>query len=807
VKLSSKKVTVSTIFTLNSAKIEEIVNCWQAAWQADNELEVIIPLEAWKVEAVLWLESIQQKEELTNYSFWEGLTKLPFSKSHWNALLLQLDSALEHCQVELEQQEKIIESVLLIQQQYFFSKQTKHSSNEFVVLRSNTLDDITIQTTRGKSKLTIMNEEKMNYQNLLQQTVDASFCRLEYNRDGIIIDANQNIADLLLYDNIDDLVGMHIDELTGREENEDEVALFWENLVAGQTQKIQYRCLTKTGKEVWLESSFTPLFDENKEVTKVINIAMNITSQKLEALSTRALKEAVDRSFARIEYDLDGNIITGNTSFLLVGGDLDISAVNEREIPMFMEDNFYNSTFYGVLWQNLINGESHSAEYKRINSKGKMVWTSTVFAPVKDEEGNVNRVIEISTDVSDQKKFLNAINDVIEEAGQEGRLDARLDASTAVGDWKNLASSVNLLLESIAMPVSELGEVVGLLAQRDLSVRFDSFVEGDLKNLGDELNIAIESIAHLMAQISQIGDLVAASAEEMLVKGEEMKNTTFEVASATQQMAEGAQQQAQQTDEASKMMDNVLVSVDSMAQKASKINESAMVGQENSTKGLDTIKQVVGNMGQIRESANSTSTSIEAFAERSEEIARALSVITDIASQTNLLALNAAIEAARAGDAGRGFAVVAEEIRKLAEGSRRSATEIEKVIREVHKDISMASKAIDYMEKSVKLGIEASKKAEEVFESIEGSTKETLGLSTEIVDATEEQRASIHATARNIEKIVIVAEETASGTEQVANSSHVLSQGMNEVTATSEDLAKVAAQLQENISKFKLPED
>ncbi|MFK7796542.1 MAG: methyl-accepting chemotaxis protein [Aureispira sp.] len=813
-KLPPKNVTVSTVFILDSIKIGEVVNCWQKAWQTDHELEALIPQEAWSIEAIQWLESNQQKEQIVNCAFWECLSKLPLTKSHWNALLLQLDNALEQCQIHAEQQEKIIESVLFIQQQYFFSKKTKHSSNELAVFYNNKFKDSTTKTPRRNSKPTIMNEEKMNYQNLLQQTVDASFCRLEYNRDGIIIDANQNIADLLLYDSIDDLIGKHVDELTEQQaetetesESESENTVFWEKLVAGQTQKVQYRYLTQTGQDIWLQSSFTPLFDENHEVTKVINIALDITKQKLEALNTEALKEAVDRSFARIEYDLNGKVVNGNTSFLLIGGELDIDSVNERNIPMFMEEEFHSSVFYGLLWKYLTNGDVHSAEYKRINSKGKEVWTSTVFAPVKDHKGNVNRVVEISTDVSNQKRFLSAVNKVIEKAGQEGKLDARLDASTAVGDWKNLASSVNLLLESIAMPVSELGEVIGLLAQRDLSVRFDSFVEGDLKDLGDELNTAIASIAHLMAQISQIGDLVAASAEEMLVKGEEMKNTTFEVASATQQMAEGAQQQAQQTDEASKMMDNVLLSVDSMAEKASKINESATVGQKNSTKGLDTIKLVVDNMGQIRESASSTSTSIEAFAERSEEIARALSVITDIASQTNLLALNAAIEAARAGDAGRGFAVVAEEIRKLAEGSRRSATEIEKVIREVHKDISMASKAIDYMEKSVGLGMDASRKAEEVFESIEESNKETLDLSNEIVGATEEQRASIHATARNIEKIVIVAEETASGTEQVANSSHVLSQGMNEVTATSEDLAKVATQLQENISKFKLPQE
>jgi methyl-accepting chemotaxis protein len=112
--------------------------------------------------------------------------------------------------------------------------------------------------------------------------------------------------------------------------------------------------------------------------------------------------------------------------------------------------------------------------------------------------------------------------------------------------------------------------------------------------------------------------------------------------------------------------------------KAGFINKAAEKGRENSKKGMETVQILVENMGGIQKSANMTSESITILTGRTEEIGRTLKVITEIASQTNLLALNAAIEAARAGDAGRGFAVVAEEIRKLAEDSRKSADEIDK---------------------------------------------------------------------------------------------------------------------------------
>ena len=108
------------------------------------------------------------------------------------------------------------------------------------------------------------------------------------------------------------------------------------------------------------------------------------------------------------------------------------------------------------------------------------------------------------------------------------------------------------------------------------------------------------------------------------------------------------------------------------------------------------------------------------------------------------------------------------------------------------------------METSVTSGGKASKAVEEVFVSIEQSNTETLSLSKEIVSSTTEQRVSIGDTVKNIEKIVVVSEETAAGSEQIATSSKELSEGMDEVASTSRSLSEVAEQLQDNVAKFQL---
>ncbi len=599
----------------------------------------------------------------------------------------------------------------------------------------------------------------------LKATVDTSFAEIEFDAKGNILDANENFVKTLGYQSAKDIIGRHHSMFVEAAYKQSaEYKKFWDNLGSGLTQEGQFKRVTLDGREIWIQAAYTPVKDDENKVVKVIKIASDITAQKIDALNAQGLKATVDASFAEIEFDAKGNILEANENFVKTLGYYNAKDIIGGHHSMFVESEYKRSAEYRKFWDDLGNGVTQQGQFCRITKDGSEVWIQAAYTPIKDEQGKIVKVIKIAINITDQKR-----------AAIETELAAK-----------------------------EVNKVISALAAGDLTQHYAIESKGELKVMGDSLNIAVKNLNELLGNITQVANLVASSAEELLTKGEQMGKTTQEVASATVQMAEGASQQAQQTDESSKLISEVLKTANEMGKKAEVINNAAERGQKSATEGLVTIRKVVDNMSEILKSANTTSTSITVLAQRSEEIASTLSVITDIASQTNLLALNAAIEAARAGDAGRGFAVVAEEIRKLAEGSRKSAIDIEKVIREVQKDVSSAGKSIETMEMSVKSGNVASKEAEVVFQNIEKTSGETLELSKEIVEATGIQKEAINSTAKNIEKIVVVAEETASGTEQVASSGKELAQGMNEVTATSKDLAGVANQLQDSIAKFKL---
>ena len=405
------------------------------------------------------------------------------------------------------------------------------------------------------------------------------------------------------------------------------------------------------------------------------------------------------------------------------------------------------------------------------------------------------------------KEVLDEVKEVVEEAGVAGNLSARIQTEKKQGGWKDLSESVNYLLQSVSAPVMAVNTIVNAMAEGDLTKRFNDQAQGDMARLSNNLNKALTNLNELLHNISDNANIIDESSAEMSVVSEEMNTNTKEIASAISEMSGGAQSQVGKVDESSNLIEGILRSSNEMGDRAETINEAAKQGVNSSEKGLEMVNKVVFNMVDISEYSTKTHESIQVLTERSAEITRVLSVITEIASQTNLLALNAAIEAAQAGDAGRGFAVVAEEIRKLAEDSRNSAKEIEKLVNDVQTDTTEAAKIIDIMSKSVRNGEDASKEASEVFKEISDTSDKTFRHSQEILQATQIQVKDINEVVAITENVVVIAEETAAGTEQVASSATELSTGMTGYTEKIQRLASVAEELKGGISKFVLSKE
>ncbi|RKJ59416.1 methyl-accepting chemotaxis protein, partial [Butyricicoccus sp. 1XD8-22] len=242
---------------------------------------------------------------------------------------------------------------------------------------------------------------------------------------------------------------------------------------------------------------------------------------------------------------------------------------------------------------------------------------------------------------------------------------------------------------------------------KKMTVGLDEVAKGNLttetihiKNK-DEVGAMAVTFNRMLVDLRSIVLSVRDSSSQLAASAEQLSASSEESLASAQLVATSAEQQLLSSDSQVKLMDS---SVDSMRDLNVGMNQiaqsnEAMLLSSNSVhklvnKGASVVSEVADQMNTISETFNETTEIIKKMEKHSNDIQNITALITEISDQTNLLALNAAIEAARAGEYGKGFAVVAEEVRKLAEQSKKSAEEITAMVNQIQLASGAAVRAI-----------------------------------------------------------------------------------------------------------------
>jgi methyl-accepting chemotaxis protein len=454
---------------------------------------------------------------------------------------------------------------------------------------------------------------------------------------------------------------------------------------------------------------------------------------------------------------------------------------------------------------------------KMVNETAGRIQEFAAFAN-QISEGHLEVELELNSDkdllgvslVRMQRNLMSATEEIkstVAHIVEEGDVSVQLSTENKQGVWLGISQLFNELTKTVGNSFLEISKLTSSMSQGDLSVRMGAGWKGDMKVVSDSLNKALEQLNILIAQIIRNAGEVNGLSDEILSNSEQMRLSTSEVALAVKEMSQGAGNQVVKVDESSKLMEESLNSSMEIKEQADRINHAAKQGVADSQDGLALITQVNESMRNISTSAQESRHSFEVLNDRSNEIGKVLSFITEIASQTNLLALNAAIEAAQAGEAGRGFAVVADEIRKLAEESRNSAKEIELLINDVQQGTNEALQSMFAMGGNVEKATQTTQNAYDAFKKMASSSEETLQLTERILSASQMQIDNTNEVVAITESIVVIAEETASGTEEVATSASQLSSVTIGFKDRAKLLSEIATTLQESAEQFKLNSD
>jgi methyl-accepting chemotaxis protein len=362
---------------------------------------------------------------------------------------------------------------------------------------------------------------------------------------------------------------------------------------------------------------------------------------------------------------------------------------------------------------------------------------------------------------------------------------------------------VFFIIQSVLRPIRVLKEQAHTISNGDLTEKIEIKTKDEIGQLGEAFRDMQESLRNLVGKIEHNTELVAASSEELTASAEQTMYATEHVAGAVQDVAGNAENQLNSVENNVRLIEQVTEGISHIANRSVNVTELAIHTREQAEIGGQAVTNTVNQMTSIQSSVSESNRMISSLSERSKEVGSILNVITGIAEQTNLLALNAAIEAARAGEHGKGFAVVADEVRKLAEQSQQSATEIFNIIQGIQKDTENSVDMMAKVTEDVKEGMTISNEAIEKFEQILKSTQEITPQMDDISKSAQNVQIAIDELRGTAIELENMAKSNASSSEEVAASTEQQLASMEEITASTKTLSTMAEELQELISSFK----
>lgn len=361
---------------------------------------------------------------------------------------------------------------------------------------------------------------------------------------------------------------------------------------------------------------------------------------------------------------------------------------------------------------------------------------------------------------------------------------------------------------TISKPILRLTNLLNKTS--NLDIEEDSSYD-DLLKYKDETGVIAHAVGNLRVVLRKLVEEMKSGAVHLNASSNELKEVVEHgkegidaVTHTVTDFATGASEQAEDAQKAAEKMGDLAKEIEETVQSAQKLKgftKTVSVSNEEGVKQLISLNDKFKNTSVANARLNEN---VGTLTIKSSSIVQITNTIQQIAEQTNLLALNAAIEAARAGEAGRGFAVVADEIRKLAEETSKSTSKIDTIIQEILKEIDSTETNMASSNEAVRVSSDVLEHVQQAFEAIETAISDTLNQLDSISTSIQNVNASKDGATESIHGISAITEENAASAEEIAATMDTQSELMSKIQMNSNEVKRVADDMNEIIGRFKV---
>ncbi|WP_417486500.1 methyl-accepting chemotaxis protein [Maricaulis sp.] len=475
----------------------------------------------------------------------------------------------------------------------------------------------------------------------IMSALDTSMAIIEFRPDGHILTANRNFLALTGY-RLDEIKGQHHRIFVAPDETaRPAYQAFWDKLAAGEYVSDEFKRFGKDGSEVWIRATYNPVFAADGSVRKVIKFATDVTDEKTRHFIQQGKLEAIGRTQAVIDFELDGTIISANPAFLSTMGYEESEIIGQKH-AMFVEPQTRESDEYRALWAKLNAGEFVSDQFRRVGKGGKTIWILGSYNPIFDPTGKILRVVKFATDITADVERRQMRESAMQEVERDitGIAASVTQSTSRSTEMSATSQQASMGVQEIAAGIEELAAAASEITQQL------GRVTEVTANAVETARVTNEIISGLSESAKSIGDVVA------LING---------ISEQTNLLALNATIEAARAGEAGK----------GFAVVASEVKELANQAASATGKISDQIETMRNSTAQAVSAIDQISTTISEIDEVTTSVAGATEEQTSVTSELSASMQHVASGVASIND---GIAEFAETSRSIDSATRNLQT-------------------------------------------------------------------------------------------------------------------------------------